>query len=274
MRGVENLFHFYVKASIHVALAVVSLVYLSLEFLNIPPEINLFFFLFFGTIPAYNLIKQLTEGKNHFFGLASINRMTLWISCISLILALFFGIRLQWDTWEGIFSLTLLAAIYALPILPRRRNLRHWGLLKIFSIGLVWSGATVLLPVLESRILFDWDVWVELAQRFMIILVLMVPFEIRDLHVDPPAMLTVPQRFGLAKTRIYGVLICFLFLFTTFLKDDLTEMEIFAKTLIFFSLMGLLLLMPKRQSRYFAAFWVEGFPVLWAILFWLVSNLL
>jgi hypothetical protein len=54
----------------------------------------------------------------------------------------------------------------------------------------------------------------------------------------------------------------------TFLKDALSTIEILNKTLIVVSLAGLMLFMPKKQSRYFSSFWVEAFPIFWAIFLW------
>ncbi|NNJ88501.1 MAG: hypothetical protein HKP53_03800, partial [Eudoraea sp.] len=103
-------------------------------------------------------------------------------------------------------------------------------------------------------------------QRFFIILVLMIPFEIRDLNYDPEELHTIPQRFGSRKTRIAGIFVCLLCFLITFLKDDLSITEILSKMFILFSLAALMIFMPKEQGRYFSSFWVEAFPIFWAIL--------
>ncbi|GGD54959.1 hypothetical protein [Muriicola marianensis] len=169
--------------------------------------------------------------------------------------------------------LSILTAIYTLPILPEGKNLRHRGLVKILIIGLVWTGTTVLLPVVEVASMQSWDVWVEFVQRFLLILVLMVPFEIRDLSTDPMDMLTIPQRLGPAKTRRLGLWACVIFYLSTFLVDELSVEEILGKTMIVLSLAGLLIFLPKKQSRYFASFWVEAFPVFWVLGLWGIQAL-
>jgi len=268
MQWLAHLFRFYVKASIHVAFAVIAFLYLTAQFLNISQDKNLLYFIFFGTIPAYNMIKYGVEGKKFLFRKNITHRSIQILSFLALLISLYFGSLISFTTWKGVLVLGFLVGCYALPVFPKKQNLRNLGILKIIIVGLVWSGTTVLLPVLEAQIEISWDVWIELLQRFLIILVLMIPFEIRDLNYDPKELHTVPQRFGIRNTRITGILICFLCFFMTFLKDDLSTVEIYNKTLIVLSLAALMIFMPKEQSRYFSSFWVEGFPIFWAIFLW------
>jgi hypothetical protein len=265
MQGLKLFFQFYVKASIHVAFAVISFLYLTTEFLNISLDKNLLYFIFFGTIPAYNMIKYGVEGEKYLFRKNATQRSIQIVSFLALLISLYFGSFISFATWKAVFILGILAGCYALPVFPKKRNLRNLGMLKIIIVSLVWSGTTVLLPVLEAYVEISWDAWIELLQRFLIILVLMIPFEIRDMNYDPKELLTVPQRIGIRNTRIAGVFICLLCFFLTFLKDDLSTIEIFNKTSISFSLVALMIFMPKQQSRYFSSFWVEAFPVFWAL---------
>ncbi len=268
MQGLRLFFRFYVKASIHVAFAVISLLYLTTEFINISLDKNLLYFIFFGTIPAYNMIKYGVEGEKYLFRKNATQRSIQIVSLLTLLISLYFGSFISFTTWKGVFILGILAGSYALPVFPKKRNLRNLGILKIIIVSLVWSGTTVLLPVLEANIEISWDVWIELLQRFLIILVLMIPFEIRDLNYDPEELHTIPQRIGIRNSRIAGILLCSLCFFVTFLKDDLITIEIFNKTLITLSMAVLMILMPKEQSRYFSSFWVEAFPIFWALLLW------
>lgn len=268
MQWQKHFFRFYVKASIHVALAVIAFLYLTTQFLNISLDKNLLYFIFFGTIPAYNMIKYGVEGEKYLFRKNASQRSVQLVSFLALLIALYFGTFISFTTWKAVFVLGILAASYALPVFPKRRNLRNLGILKIIIVSLVWSGTTVLLPVLEVFKEISWDVWIELLQRFLIILVLMIPFEIRDLNYDPRELHTIPQRIGIRNTRIVGILLCLLCFFITFLKNDLSTIEILNKTLISLSLVALMIFMPKEQFKYFSSFWVEGFPILWGLLLW------
>ncbi len=273
MQWLEHLFRFYVKASIHVAFAVIAFVFLTVQFLNISLQTNLLYFIFFGTIPVYNVIKYGVEGETYLFRRNAAQRTTQLVSLLGLLIALYFGSQLSLNTWKGIIVLGMLAACYALPVFPKGINLRNIGILKVLIIGLVWSGTSVLLPVSEVQGKLSWDVWIELIQRFMIILVLMIPFEIRDLNSDPEELHTVPQLYGIRKTRIAGILISVVCFLLTFMKDELSVFEISMKAVILLSMVLLMLFLPKVQSRYFSSFWVEGFPIFWALVVWSSSGL-
>ena len=268
MQGLRLFFRFYVKASIHVAFAVISFLYLTTEFLNISLDKNLLYFIFFGTIPAYNMIKYGVEGEKYIFRKNATQRSIQIVSFLALLISLYFGTFISFTSWKAVFILGILAGSYALPVFPKKRNLRNLGMLKIVIVSLVWSGTTVLLPVLEATIQISWDVRIEFLQRVLIILVLMIPFEIRDLNYDPEELHTIPQRIGIRNSRIAGILLCALCFFMTFLKDDLTTIEIFNKTLIALSMAVLMIFLPKEQSRYFSSFWVEAFPIFWALFLW------
>lgn len=268
-----HLFRFYVKASIHVAFAVLALLYLTFQYLNISLEKNLLYFIFFGTIPAYNMIKYGEEGQKYLFRRNTSQRSIQLVSFFALLISLFFGSFISFKTWIGVLTLGILAVVYAVPLFPQKRNLRNLGMLKIIIVSLVWSGTTVILPVLEAYNAITWDIWIELLQRFFIILVLMIPFEIRDLQYDPVELQTIPQRFGIRNTRIVGIFLCFLCFFMTFLKDDLSTIEIINKTLIALSLTALMIFMPKEQSRYFSSFWVEALPIFWALFLWVSLSI-
>ncbi len=214
------------------------------------------------------MIKYGVKGEKYLFRKNAAQRPVQFLSFLSLLISLYFAYYISIATWKGVVVLGILAAFYAIPIFPKRRNLRNLGTLKIIIVGLVWSGTTVLLPVLEVPTEVSQDVWIELFQRFLTILVLMIPFEIRDLNNDPPELHTIPQRLGIRNTRIAGVFMSFLSFFATFLKEDLSPGELLSKAFILLSLGALMLFMPKVQSRYFSAFWVEAFPIFWALFVW------
>src|SRR5690606_8884320 len=88
----------------------------------------------------------------------------------------------------GVFG--IVTFLYAIPILPKRffidqkKNLRNIGGLKVYVIALVWAGVTVLLPVMDISGVFTSDVLIIAIQRFLLVMLLMLPFEIRDLQYD------------------------------------------------------------------------------------------
>ncbi|MDB4292340.1 hypothetical protein N9954_02975 [Maribacter sp.] len=264
---------FYLDASIHVALAIVSLVIATSLLLNIPIVTHLIFFLFFGSISCYNFVKYGPEAEKYMKLTNLYHKNIQFFSILCLLFAAYHAYFIRKETWLGIVVLVFMTGLYAVPILPRSKNLRSLGGLKIFIVSGVWAGTTVILSCLETGVALSWDIYIETAQRFLLVLVLLVPFEVRDLKYDAPELKTVPQRFGVYTTKLFGVGIALLFFLLTFLKDRIGSLEIFGKGILMVLLILLLLVTKKQQSKYFASFWVEGIPVVWVAVLYCIKAL-
>ena len=101
-----------------------------------------------------------------------------------------------------LFILVAITGLYALPVLPRHKNFRSLSGLKILIVAAVWAGTTVILPAISQLEEINWNVKVETFQRFMLVLILLVPFEIRDLKYDSAALKTLPQRVGVKGAKL------------------------------------------------------------------------
>jgi len=274
MKLLEKLFDFYLDASIHVALAVFCLIQVSVVFLNILPDNHLSFYVFFGTIACYNFIKYGVEAEKYILVANRYHKNIQFFSFVCLGIAIYHAYFLNLKTWLAIGVLLLLTGLYALPILPMRIKLRSHGLIKIALVGLIWAGTTVVLPILAINEPISWDFAVETVQRFVLVIVLLLPFEIRDLDFDSPELNTLPQRFGVANTKNFGAFASILFFCLTFLKDELSTFEAISCGLLFLTL-GILMYITKRnQSNYFASFWVEAIPIFWWAVVWVLYKYL
>ena len=263
MKWQKRVFDFYLDASIHVAFGVLAMMHVSCLILNIPFNTNLAIFLFFGTIVGYNFVKYGVEAKKYLLVANSYHKNIQLFSFIAFLIAIYHAWFLNYETWRCIAILVLLTALYAVPFLPKARNLRNLGGLKIVVVAIVWAGATVHLPVLAVSREITWDVWVEGIQRFLFVLVLMVPFEIRDLKYDEPDLKTLPQLIGFLRTKMLGTFGAFLFFWLLFLKDHISNLDALSKGFGLFMLGLLMLFTQKRQSNYFSSFWVESLPIFW-----------
>ncbi len=263
MKWLKRIFDFYLDASIHVAFAIYALLQVTGQTLNISYDYHLSFFIFFGSISCYNFIKYGVEAEKYILVANQYQKGIQFLSFITLGFALYHGYFLNFDVWAGVVGLVLLTGLYALPVLPKAKNLRSWGGLKIFVVALVWAGATVVLPVFSSDLSVTWDVGIETFQRFVLVLILLIPFEIRDLVYDKIELRTLPQRYGVANTKIFGGFATLVFFFSTFLLDELTSRALVLKGVLFL-ILGIMMFVTKRnQSKYYASFWVEAIPILW-----------
>jgi len=181
-------------------------------------------------------------------------------------LAIYHLYYLRIATWYGLAVLLLFVGLYAIPLLPGAKNLRSLAGLKVFIVAGVWACLTVVMPVIEAELDFNWDIGIKTIQRFLIVLVLMVPFEIRDLAYDPPELRTIPQRYGPGMTAFLGGVLTLLFFFFTFFQDLLTYKEVIAKGILFLAFGIMLLETKKHQKKYFSSFGVEAIPIFWALL--------
>ncbi|MCM4168472.1 hypothetical protein KCTC52924_02047 [Arenibacter antarcticus] len=263
MYYLKRLFEFYLDASIHTALAVFALIEVTGVFFGITRDHNFSFLVFFGTIVCYNFVKYGVEAKKYILVSSTYHRYIQFVSFIAGAFALYHAFYITLSAWVGIVFLSLLTGLYAVPMLPRAKNLRSLGGFKIFIVALVWAGSTVLLPVMSADKPIRWDVIIEGIQRFIMVLVLMVPFEIRDLKYDDLRLNTLPQRFGFINSKLLGAFGSLLFFMCTFLKDDITYLDVISKGFLFLILWLMIYRTKKIQSKYFSSFWVEAIPIFW-----------
>ncbi|MGB7842171.1 MAG: hypothetical protein WBL21_05230, partial [Salinimicrobium sp.] len=168
----------------------------------------------------------------------------------------------------GIFTM-----LYSLPVLSKRKNLRSVSGVKIFIIALVWAGVTVILPVASANLKLDIFILVEFLQRFLLVLVLILPFEIRDLKYDLQELGTIPQKVGVTKTKILGYFFLLLMLVLESFKQNTSRTSWVAFLLMVLTAALFTWRSKERQSKYYASFWVEGIPILWLLILMTLKSL-
>lgn len=272
MSRLKPLIDFYINSSIHVALAVFSMTYVTVLELGFPTDWPLFLFVFFSTITGYNFVKYFGMAKFHHRRLARWLKIIQVFSLVCFFLMLWFLWQLQPQTIVYVAVFGVITFLYAIPFLPKRyfvdrqKNLRNIGGLKVYVIALVWAGVTVLLPVLDKKGLFTLDVWLTAIQRFLLVMLLMLPFEIRDLQYDSLKLATIPQKIGIKNTKIMGVLVSMVFLMLEFFKDQLSLKLILPTLAVTLITLLFIVFANKKRSNYYSSFWVESVPMLWLVL--------
>ena len=276
MKAFRQVFEFYLNSSIHVALAVFSMAWITLIEFQQPFDTYVLYFILFASITGYNFVKYFGIAKFHHRSLASWLQIIQIFSLICFILMCYFGLHLDRKTIFYILGLGLITFLYAIPFLPKdifidkQLNLRSIGGLKVYVIGLVWVGVTVLLPLSNNDHHFDADVWITVVQRFLFMIALMLPFEIRDLQYDSLKLSTIPQRIGITNTKIIGILLVMIYFFLEFLKDDIYPNEILIALLVTIITMLFLVFSSKNQHEYYSSFFVESVPIVWLLLYFII----
>ena len=272
MKILKPLFDFYINSSIHVALAVVSLCVVSYVNFDFSPDTDLLLFVFFGSITGYNFVKYAGIAKLQHSSLANGLKIIQVFSFFAFLFLLWGAWNIQidllyWTAFFGVFTL-----LYALPVLSKKRNLRSISGIKIFVIAFVWAGVTVILPFIEGGGTLSLQVLPEFVQRFLLVLVLILPFEIRDLKYDLQQLGTIPQKMGVTRTKILGfVMLSGLFLIE-FFKESVSTSSISALAMMVLFTAGMIWKSRERQSQYFSAFWVESIPILWMMILLLFKS--
>ncbi len=270
MKWPARILDFYLDASIHVALAVFSLLHITAYYIKLPEFDHLSYFVFFSTIGSYNFIKYGVEAEKYLLVTNTYHREIQFFSFAAWAIALYHGYFLSLETWFATGVLMLLTLGYALPVFPHVRQLRSLGLVKITLVSLIWAGTTVILPVISVSVSFTWNIGIEALQRFILVIVLLIPFEIRDLRLDNALLRTLPQRFGISKTIKIGYIAALVFFALTFIKRDVAGLEMVSKGFVLLILFIVLYFTKRADTKYFAAFWVEAVPIFW----WLVIGVL
>ena len=185
---------------------------------------------------------------------------------------LYFAFALSRNAILIILGLGLLTFLYTIPFFPKNyiekntKNLRAISGLKIYIIAMVWAVTVVLFPLVEANYTIDNDVIITLLQRFLFVIIVMLPFEIRDMKNDSLKLLTIPQQIGVKRTKQIGIVLLLVFFMLEYLKDELVLNSVY--TLGVVTLITLLLLIGSRvnQGKYYSAFWVESIPVFWILM--------
>lgn len=272
MNLIKQLFNFYLNSSVHVALSVVSLSYITLKEFGVVTDYNVLFFVFFATITGYNFVKFFGIAKWHYRSLAKWLKIIQIFSLFCFLFMCYFMMLLEIKVLLYLSVFAVITFLYAIPILPKRfyldsnHNLRDISGLKVYIIGLVWAGVTVVLPLMNNDIAVDADVIITTLQRFVFVIALMLPFEIRDLAFDNFKLATIPQKIGVKQTKIIGLLLMMLFLFLEFFKNEVVAVNFVVLTIVTLITTGFIVFSKPSNSTYYSAFWVESIPIMWLLI--------
>ncbi len=172
----------------------------------------------------------------------------------------------------------LVTVLYSYPFIyvrGRTIRLRDIGLSKIFLIALIWALSTVLLPVVEFSISIGTAELLLLAERFLFLFVITVPFDIRDIDYDAgEGLRTVPILVGIKKARLL-CLACLLLLAGTsavraFLLHAISVPQLFSLLVCYMLTSVLIMLTTKNRSDHFFIGAMDGTLVLMFVLLVLV----
>ena len=272
MKVLKQLLDFYINSSIHVALAVYALSWITLKKLNINGDATILYFNFFATITGYNFVKYFGIAKWHHRSLANWLKVIQVFSLVCFGLMCYYALQLQNNSLLLIAGFGMVTFLYAIPFLPKKwyldtqQNLRDISGLKVYVIALVWCGVTVMLPVFNNNGMFSQDAIITIIQNFILVITLMLPFEIRDLNYDSLKLATIPQKIGVKNTKRLGYVLVLLFYFLEYFKDNIDATGLLFQCVISIILCVFIYFANQNRNAYYTSFWVEALPLIWMLL--------
>jgi len=233
---------------------------------HISYEDSLAHFAFFGTIVGYNFVKYDALARAKKIQMRKELKAIAVFSFCCFILVGYYFFQLQRVTQIVAVAFLSITLLYTLPFFPNKRNARNWAGVKIYIVALCWVGVTLGLPVLNAEIPITADFYLKCLQRFLLIFVLVLVFEIIDLANDDPHLKTVPQQIGVRRTKLLGLLLLLPFYFLEFLKSNFDESQLVVNLLLVIMISLFLLFANEKRSKYYTSFWVESIPIVWWLL--------
>lgn len=259
----RRLLDFYINSSIHVSLSVYALVRMTGYLFSINEIKPSALFAFFGTIVSYNFVKYHALVQTQKLQIRTELKLIVVLSFVSFLAAGFYFFQLGRVAKTSAVTFLIVTMLYTLPFFPNRKNARNWAGVKIYIVSLCWVGVTLFLPIINNGIQIESEVLVVAIQRFILIFVLILIFEIIDLQVDDPNLKTVPQQIGVANTKTLGSVLLLVFILLGFFQINFLFLTLLLRLGVAFTVLLFLFFAHEKKSKYYTSFWVESIPIFW-----------
>ena len=274
MHFFKKILDFYIFSNIHVALAGFCLTKITLLKYGIIDNLTPVF-VALSIIISYNFIRffeikenSLNWFKNWFF---EHKKELFLLSLFSIILLVYitFYSNFNLNSITILFPFAFITFFYVVPLFKIGNievSFRNFPSIKIMSIAFAWAGITVLFPLYEANYEFTSNVYIEFLQRFFILIAITLPFDIRDVNVDPKSLKTLPQILGITISKLIGYILLILFFSLESFKENYKISDSYLLIGVSFVTVLFLGFSSPKRTRYYTSFWVEAIPILWFIL--------
>jgi len=164
-------------------------------------------FIFFSTLFAYNymrIIHTLSIKKKNFLSIYNYLDIIYIILFISGLISGYLLFSLGWSFVLLVLPAVIISLLYPISFQINNKSygLRSIPFLKIFLIGLVWSYMTVCVPLLYESFNLDYLFLDYFFQRFLFVIAISIPFDIRDVSID--TISTLPNQIGLYNSKLFA----------------------------------------------------------------------
>lgn len=272
MLKLKKIFDWYINASLHVALATTALVGITNYYSKLPFDVMVVLFVFCATVSSYNIIKYAGYILSH-TTFKNTLKLIVALTLVCLLVCAYGFLNFKPATRWAIVVFGLLNLLYVVPLGSKQLNLRNAAGIKIYIVSACWAGVTLLVPLLEAGMGVTTDVVLKFFQRFILTLILILIFEIRDLKYDDYRLKTVPQSIGISATKNLIYLLSILFYVLDFFKTGSYPWQGLVNALLIGLMVALTYYVTPNRSKYYTLFYAESVPVIWYALIVLFSGL-
>ena len=233
-------------------------------------------FVFFATISLYSLhrivgIDKILRhvGAGRFQKIRPL-KSVLWIIVITggAISTYIYFFAFDRELQYFLILPTILSLAYVIPFWKGQR-MRDIAYIKVFIIAFVWSLVTTVIP-LWSIELENTSMNLIIVERFLFILAITIPFDVRDLQIDrQQGVKTLPSAMGVGKVKIVSLAALGLAtLLTIFLwyNYDLSTPILVAYIMTYGFTSYLISLAGEDNSDYYFSGWLDATMVILFVL--------
>lgn len=155
------------------------------------------------TWSAYSYIRLNSLHEDHVKVRYRVYKNVYRLILISVFPLSIFVLAIMLPSWWWILLLLLPPAIIVLlyPVVLGVISFRQIPRIKSLMIALTWVWLSVTIPAIVYVKPWDMHLVSLHIQRFLLISLWLLPFDIRDMKFDPESMQTLPQRMGLAQIK-------------------------------------------------------------------------
>ena len=263
---------------------VYSNAYLALPILAITTETYLYLgeftfnanflgFIFFSTLFLYPFHRlfgiyttaefEHTKAQKEVVKHPTLTRVSVILGFIGTV---FFTFQLPLSTLSYLIPLGIISIAYSIHFIPTFKGwmrLRDIPGIKIYAITLVATFTTATIPLISSGEVGSTDIWLLSIQRFLFILAITIPFDVRDAHLDKrwnlktiPLILGNERAITLAISLLYvsALLVVFQYFYTGYVGIEIVIANFIAAGFTHFILHDF----KNKNSYLYNAFLIEG----------------
>ncbi|MCX6291241.1 MAG: UbiA family prenyltransferase [Bacteroidetes bacterium] len=232
MNPVKKIADFLLSSHLFIASAAACLVEVTYASVHSGLRISaLTVLVFSSTLLIYNFHKisrffphlsfSPTENISRLKNIPALTKTMLVVSTAGIALSSFF---IQWKIIALFLPLSFITFAYSIPFLQignKKKRLREIFLVKISTVAIVWSITTVIFPLMDcGEDPFTGSSLLFFAERFLFVLAICIPFEIRDMEQEIRwGNVTLPVRVGVRKSKAFALVALAMFVFLVHLRS-------------------------------------------------------